>query len=82
MASLITVVYLFVSILTGQLGTQIPHVEILVDLFCEVSEKLSIAEIETVLYSKYLGSANSKSSGVLFYSHLWHRKKNTYNQFW
>lgn len=53
-ACLITVGCLFVSILTGQLGTQIPHIEVLVDLHCEVS-----AEKETVLYAKYLGGGCS-----------------------
>lgn len=76
LACLIPVRCLSTSILTGKLGTQIPHIELLVDLYCDMSEKLSTAEKETVLYSKYLGDVNSKSSVVLFYSCLRSQEEN------
>lgn len=75
LACLIPVGCLSTSILTGKLGTQIPHTELSVDLYCDVSGKLSTAEKETVLYSKDLGDVNSKSSVVLFIHVCGHRKK-------
>lgn len=76
LACLIPVGCLSTSILTGKLGTQIPHTELSVDLYCDVSGKLSTAEKETVLYSKDLGDVNSKSSVVLFYSCLRSQEEN------
>lgn len=77
LACLITAGCLSTSILKGQLGTQTLHIDVLVDLYCQVSEKLSTAEKETLLYSKYLGGmCHSKSSAVLFYSHLRSQKEN------